>query len=178
MSERQSSGLVKKGKFVRRLMEIMGEHARLDARSIWSAGKGEIGPNMEYVQVNLDKLVASGELNLFNGEYSLPAGSEWIGKKAEPVAAVAAAVAEAPQVQSGAGQATYEPTQQTVTIVKGEKLPRNSKMETFLGVCYLQDVPNWKEAVEYYSSIHGVKWAIVNHESGRLKLGGERLTFE
>ncbi len=174
MSERQSSGLVKKGKFVRRLMEIMGEHARLDAQSLWSYGNGEIGPNLDYVKVNLDKLVESGELKLDNGYYRLPAGSEWIGKKAAPVAAASVEpIEQVKEVQSGAGQATYEPTKQTIMIIEGEPLPRNKDMETFLGVCYVQDVPNWQKAASYYCSIHGVKWAVVDHG----KKIGDRIEF-
>ena len=72
MTERQSSGLVKKGKFVKRLLDIMGDGIARFPGEIWTDGKGEIGPSQDYVQTNLDKLVASGEIFLEDGTYRAP----------------------------------------------------------------------------------------------------------
>lgn len=165
MTERQSSGLVKKGKFVRALMEMMGDGKARNLAAIWTDGNGNIGPTQDYVQVNLDKLVASGEVKIASGVYSLPDGSEWLGTAAaffEPE--------EAAPVDTSAYVAS--PVVEASKPIKiGE---RDLKFETFIGVCFMQEIPTWEVAADFYARLHGVTYSVVKYDG---KMGGERLKF-
>jgi hypothetical protein len=61
MMERKSSGLVKKGKYVRALMELLGTGPK-NASQIIHSQSYDCGPNWDYIKANLDKLLESGEV--------------------------------------------------------------------------------------------------------------------
>lgn len=159
MSERQSSGLVKKGKFVKALLEVMSDGIIRDSLAIWRDGKGNIGPTQDYVQTNLDKLVASGEVIFESGAYRLPEGAKPIVTEQvqeEPKPAIAPA-----------------PVQKVITVVHGQ-LERNQKVEDFLCFGFMNEIPGWQAAVDYYCQIHGTSYSI---EAIKGKIGGERIIF-
>lgn len=176
MTERQSSGLVKKGKFVRRLMEIMGDGTQYPFSALWKAGNGEIGPTEDYVKVNLEKLVASKEVIFHNGEYRLPDGSEWLNKGGSKVEAVTSNVSGEEEMiaQVTKGQDTYNPTATKVVIVEGDKLPRAYDLEAFLCAGFVNETPGWEKAVGYYCATHCAQWEIVKFAG---KIGGDRIVF-
>lgn len=159
MSERQSSGLVKKGKFVKALLEVMSDGILRDSLAIWRDGKGNIGPSQDYVQTNLDKLVASGEVILENSTYRLPEGTKPI---------VTERAQESPKPANVPAQ-----VQKVITVVHGQ-LDRNPKVEEFLCFAFMNEVPGWQTAIEYYCAIHGVTYSI---ETLKGKIGGERIIF-
>ena len=172
MTERQSSGLVKKGKFVKRLLEIMSDGIARFPGEIWTDGAGEIGPSQDYVQTNLDKLVASGELILESGSYRVPNAT-----RVEPIEAEAEAEAEAPETVTeeellkGLDVLIAKPAR--IAAPQG-KLARSAEFEGFLCASYMAEIPGWKEAADYYCATHDAKWSIFNFG----KNWGERLKFE
>lgn len=163
MTERQSSGLVKKGKFVRALMEMMGDGKARNLAAIWTDVNGNIGPTQDYVQVNLDKLVASGEVKISEGVYSLPDDSEW-----------RSAYSSAPATEEEAAPIEVAPVKAMPKVDGFGKQERDLKFETFVGVCFMQEIPTWEVAADFYARLHGVTYSIVKYDG---KMGGERLKF-
>lgn len=204
---RQSSGLVKKGKYVRALLDHL---ARGPETCSGLDSYGDCGPNSDYIMTNLNKLVESGEIvrkavkgsdatyhlntewtvedkpseftldqeppqdeiTAFGGKVSKPRGMPNHGGRGSSQGIVRM-VSEEEIAARSTPQVSYEPTL-VREIVKGERLTRNKNMETFLGVCFLNEVPNWEGATKYYVSIHKAKYSVVDHK-GKV---GERLEFE
>lgn len=172
---------VKKGKFVRRLLEIMNDGTQYSLSALWKLGNGEIGPSEVYVKTNLDKLVASGEVIFTNGEYKLshsvslstpkPITPKPIFQNKEKYEEEEPE--EEPAIPEHNVQKSYFPMR-TVTIYEGTRLPRNSDFECFLGGTFLKDCPNWEEGINYYCKIHKAKWRIKKYE----KKWGDRILFE
>jgi hypothetical protein len=170
MTERQSSGLVKKGKFVKRLLDIMGDGIARFPGEIWTDGAGEIGPSQDYVQTNLDKLVASGELILESGNYRVPKATRVEPIEQEAELEEPETVTEE-ELLKGLDELIAKPAR--VTAPQG-KLARNTTFEGFLSGAYLLEVPGWESAADYYCATHGATWSIVDYG----KSHGKRLNFK
>lgn len=170
MTERQSSGLVKKGKFVRRLLEIMDDGVARNIAAIMNDGKGEIGPSQDYVQINLDKLVASGEVILENGAYR-PFSPHAFRKslQAAPVTEQEAPLAPIVTYQERKTEPFVKPP-----VMAGNHLARNAAFETFLCCAFVNETPGWEDATNYYCATHNTTWSIVKFDG---KIGGERIQF-
>ena len=170
MTERQSSGLVRKGKFVRAMLDLMNDGVPRSISELMADGKGSIGPTQDYVQTNLDKLVESKEITLEDGKYFL---ENPIPRQDEPQEESEAEDVAPAQVQTNAPRPMA--AQPKVIVKSGDKFPRNAEFETFLCCAYMTETPGWENGANYYASTHKAKWSIVKFTGS---MGGERLNFQ
>lgn len=169
MSERQSSGLVKKGKFVRNLMDLMNDGVARSIFVLLNDGGETIGPNVAYVQTNLDKLVASGEVILENENYRLPNAIPAQPKSKEPAEGLVIDIPQEPVTRP-----TIAAPKQIV-MLDANNLVRNEAFEMFLSGAFLNEIPGWEKAIDYYCATHNAKWSIVSFKG---KASGDRIIFE
>jgi hypothetical protein len=193
---RQSSGLVKKGKFVRALMDALEQTPGLSTKKLFLQYGQDIGPTLDYVQTNLDKLVASKEVLEDNGTYRLnreDVPSEDLAPQAVIHKAPKALLlkVKSPDGTQELGEHvvrfdepkpeslgnTPQPiiTKEVFIPIKG-KLPRNQATEQILSTYWLQMGSGgvFDAALSHYEATHKAKSQITPFKG---KLGGDRLTF-
>lgn len=146
---------IRKGKFIRRMIELMTANGGYTVDDLFRTR--EVGPTIDYVQTNLNKMVVTGEVVKSGDVYSLPKGITALSDILEEEGILEEATLRA--------EATVD------TWVKTQRLPREIRFETFLGICYMSDIPKWNEAADYYCLTHNAKWSIVSTS------WGERLNF-
>jgi len=175
---RTPSGLVKKGKYVRALMDVLAEHGSQTTQTLMHVYNrhGELGYSRDYIQTNLDKLVASGELRLDPEDQSYH-----LGGNVAKVKAVGQGIAAAIIERHGANpfgdldlrtpvEKLVHPQEQeiksvpkfTINIpdkIEG-KLSRLPSLELVLGLAWLQEMPEIEAVVTYYCATHKAQYSV------------------